>query len=68
MQMSETRLVKLMDLPPTVHGYCYHDNDGVEYVVLNARDTVERQREAYEHEIRHLDKGEMYDPGYTEYE
>ena len=59
--------VILQDLPTSVRGFCYHDNDGEEYVVLNSRLTREQNRRTYDHERGHLDRGEMYEPNFTEY-
>lgn len=61
------RPVKLMNLPTTVRGFCYHDSDGETYVILNARLTREQNRITYDHERRHIARGEVYDPNYTEY-
>jgi hypothetical protein len=64
--MDEEKVI-LQDLPTSVRGFCYHDNDGEEYVVLNSRLTREQNRRTYDHERGHLDRGEMYEPTYNEY-
>lgn len=64
--MDEEKVI-LQDLPTSVRGFCYHDNDGEEYVVLNSRLTREQNRRTYDHERGHLDRGEMYEPNYNEY-
>ena len=66
--MNEERPALLVDLPTSIHGFCYHDDDGEEFVVLNARDTRERNRIAWDHEQEHLRRGDMYEPTYNEYE
>ena len=58
---------QLMDLPTSVRGFCYHDDDGEEYVVLNSRLTYEQNLRTYDHEKRHIDRGDMYEPTYIEY-
>ena len=64
--MDEEKVI-LQDLPTSVRGFCYHDNDGEEYVVLNSRLTREQNRRTYDHERGHLDRGEMYEPNFIEY-
>ena len=59
--------VILENLPVHIHGFCYHDEDLNPCIVLNARDTAERQKKTYRHEMRHIEKGEMYDTSYREY-
>lgn len=58
---------RLMDLPTSVKGFCYHDDDGEPYIILNSRLTREQNRITYQHERRHVEAGEMYDLGYNEY-
>lgn len=65
--MSEYRPARLMNLPLTVKGFCYHDDDGEAFVVLNARWSREQNRRTYDHETGHIDRGEMYEPEYIEY-
>ena len=57
----------LKDLPVSVQGFCFHDDDGQPVVVLNARLSVERRRKAYRHEVEHIENGDMYDATYNEY-
>ena len=59
---------RLMNLPTSVGGFCYHDDDGNCFMILNARLTRERNGESYLHELRHIDRGEMNDLNYREYE
>ena len=65
--MDEYR-TRLANLPTSVRGVCYHDDNGEEFIVLNARLTREANREAYDHELDHIKQGEMYDSSYLEYE
>ena len=59
--------VILQDLPTSVRGFCYHDDEGEEYVVVNARLTREQNRKTYDHERDHIARGDMYEPTYHEY-
>ena len=59
--------VILQDLPTTVRGFCYHDDDGEPVIVVNARLTREANRKTYDHEQKHIERGELYEPTYIEY-
>ena len=59
--------VILQDLPTTVRGYCFHDDDGEAFVVLNARLTREQNIKTYDHEQDHIRRGDMYEQTYEEY-
>lgn len=65
--MEEERKVRLMNLPTSVRGLCYHDDDGEEFVILNSRLTHEQNVTTYRHEKKHLQRGDMYEPDYNEY-
>lgn len=56
------------ELPATVRGCCYHDNDGVAFVLLNADLSPQAQRETLRHELDHIRREEMYNPLYREYQ
>ena len=58
---------RLMDLPTSVRGFCYHDDDGEEFIILNSRLTREQNVRSFDHERQHLKRGEMYDQNYNEY-
>lgn len=60
--------VRLMDLPTTVRGFCYHDDDGEEFIILNSRLTLEQNIKTLKHEQEHLERGDMYNESYNEYE
>lgn len=66
MRMDE-RPVKLMDLPTSVRGFVFTDADGEPVIVLNSRLTREQNLRTYDHEQRHIARGEMYEPNYHEY-
>lgn len=68
MIMTEERPAILDDLPTTVKGFCFHDNDGEAFVVVNSRLTRESNLKTYRHEKRHIDRGDMYNTVYKEYE
>ena len=57
----------LQDLPVSVHGFCFHDDDGQPVVVLNARLSAEKRMKAYRHELEHIERGEMFNEDYHEY-
>lgn len=63
----DERPARLMNLPTSVKGICFHDNDGEAYVILNARLTREQNRMTYDHEQEHIDRGDLWDPNYIEY-
>lgn len=65
--MDEEQKALLMDLPTSVRGFCYHDADGEEYVVLNSRLTHEQNRKTYRHEQEHIRRGDLDNPDYIEY-
>ena len=67
MIMTEDRPAILDDLPTSVKGFCYHDNDGETFIVVNARHTREQNRRTYDHEKRHIDRGDMFNEDYHEY-
>ena len=57
----------LMDLPTSVRGLVFHDDDGDPVIVLNARLTREQNRKTYDHEKKHVKNNELTDPNYIEY-
>jgi hypothetical protein len=58
---------RLANLPVGVRGLCFHDDEGNEFIFLNARLTREANRASYGHEIRHIENGDGYNPNYREY-
>ena len=65
--MEENKPARLVDLPPAVRGFCYHDNDGEDYIVLNSRLTWEQNLDTYLHEQDHIQHGDLCDLSYNEY-
>ena len=65
--MSEEIRTILQNMPVSIHGFCFHDDDGQPVVVLNARLSAEKRMKAYRHELEHIERGEMYDQTYIEY-
>jgi len=65
--MDDKRPARLENMPTTIKGFCYHDEDGEAFVVLNARHTWEQNRRTWNHELKHLERGDMYEPTYNEY-
>lgn len=57
----------LLNLPTSVRGMVYHDDNGDPVIVLNARLTREANRKTYKHERDHIARGELSDPEYNEY-
>lgn len=64
--LSEVRTI-LQDLPVSIKGFVFHDDDGQPVVVLNSRLSAEKRMKAYRHELKHIENGEMYDTTYNEY-
>lgn len=60
-------IVRVENIPTSVNGFCYHDDEGRSFIVLNARQTRENNRDAYRHEVTHIRRGDMYDKNYREY-
>ena len=69
MQMHEHEEIRtiLQDLPVSVKGFVFHDDDGTPVVVINSRLSAERRRKAFDHEVKHIENGDMYDSNYNEY-
>ena len=51
--------VRIVSLPDGVHGCVSEDADGYCSVYLNAKDSVERQYKALEHEKKHIINGDL---------
>ena len=65
--MSDEHPALLVDLPTSVRGFCFHDDNGEEFIILNSRLTREQNRLTYDHERKHIERGEMYETNYIEY-
>lgn len=59
--------VLIMDLPTSVRGFVFYDDNGDPVIVLNARLTHEQNCRTWLHEQGHIQRGEMDDPDYHEY-
>lgn len=56
----EEMIVRLRDLPCGMNGITILDNDGNYNVYINARLSVDDQRKAYQHELRHIARDDFY--------
>ena len=52
-------IVKLLDLPYAVHGLLRQNEDSSYTILLNSRDSWERNRQAYQHELNHLNRNDF---------
>ena len=59
--------IVLKDLPVGINGFICLGSDYEPIIVINSRLSREKQQEAYRHELRHLERGEMFDENYHEY-
>ena len=60
--------VILQDLPTSIRGFVFQGDDGEPVIVVNSRLTREQNRKTYDHERGHIDRGEMNELTYHEYE
>ena len=60
-------IIRLMNLPTSVRGFVYHDDEGELYIVLNSRLSHEQNLSTYVHELKHIRRGDMDNPNYHEY-
>ena len=60
--------VILAALPTSVRGFVFHDSDLTPVIVLNEHLTREQNLETLKHELRHLQRGDLTNPDYHEYE
>lgn len=51
--------VQYLDMPCRIHGMVRENEDGSYTVILNSRDSRERNLKAYQHEIEHLRRGDL---------
>jgi Zn-dependent peptidase ImmA (M78 family) len=59
--------IVLKDLPVDVHGFVCLGSDYEPIIVINSRLSKEKQQLAYDHELKHLKRGEMFNEDYHEY-
>lgn len=62
----EDRVI-LENMPTSIRGYVFKDDDGAPVIVLNSRLSREQNQRTYEHERQHIERGEMDEPTYIEY-
>ena len=51
--------VQYLDMPCRIHGMIRENEDGSYTVILNSRDSRERNMKAYQHELKHLFRGDF---------
>lgn len=68
--MTEDINVIVMNMEYGLHGHTCRNHDGSHTIFLNSRDSRERQLKAYDHELRHIKRGDFdkYDIQQIEYE
>ena len=59
--------VTLANLPTSIRGFVYLESDGVPRIVLNAKLTRELNQKTMDHELKHIENGELEDTTYKEY-
>ena len=64
--MDENTVI-MKDLPTSVRGLVFLDDDGEPVIVVNSRLTREQNRKTWNHERDHIRRGEMFEPTYNEY-
>jgi len=65
-QRMDERVI-LMDLPTSVRGFVFLDENGEPVIVLNARLSFEQNRKTFRHEKKHIQNNELHDQTYKEY-
>jgi len=66
MYMNENEVV-LADLPTSVRGFVFMDDEGEPVIVVNSRLTREQNRKTFRHERRHIRRGDLTNKTYHEY-
>lgn len=67
MYMNENEAI-LVDLPTSVRGFVFLDDEGEPVIVVNSRLTREQNRRTFRHEKNHIAKDQLTDTTYHEYE
>ena len=65
--MNEERPAVLVNLPTSIRGFVFHDDDGEPVIVVNSRLTHEQNQKTYKHEKKHIKRGDMFNNHYIEY-
>lgn len=55
------------NLPTTIRGFSYHDDEGRYIVVINSRLDVRTNKSTADHELRHIKRGDHSNMLYYEY-
>ena len=66
MYMNENEVI-MADLPTSVRGFVFLDDEGEPVIVVNSRLTREQNRKTFRHERRHIRRGELTNTTYREY-
>ena len=66
MYMNENEVI-LADLPTSVRGFVFLDDEGEPVIVVNSRLTREQNRKTFRHERRHIRHGDLTNTTYREY-
>lgn len=66
--MDQDPIVVLKNLPTGIRGFCCLGSDYEPCIVLNSRLSREQMQATYRHELGHIQRGEMFNEGYVEYE
>ncbi len=64
--MEENEVI-LQDLPTSIRGFVFLDEDGEPKIVVNSRLTREANRKTFRHERRHIKRNQLSEPTYNEY-
>lgn len=60
-------IVYFENLPTSVRGLCFLDENGEPVIILNSRLTHEQNRKTYDHEKKHIENDDLRNPDYHEY-
>lgn len=55
------------ELPPSVRAISYHDDEGTEILMVNALLSPAAARRSADHELRHIQRGDGWNPRFIEY-
>ena len=56
------------ELPSSVRALTYHDQDGNEFVLINDLCAPAQKKKSAAHELRHIKRGDGYNPDFIEYQ
>lgn len=56
----EDFFVRVVDLPVQIGGLVTPNDDGTFSVYINARNTADRQRQSFRHEVSHIENNDFY--------